>query len=471
MYQKAMNAIVKFHMLKQGDTVVVGVSGGADSAALLHFLSTLREKWNLKIKAVHVNHGLRGEAAKGDAEFVADFCASLGIELHVADYDIKREADKRRVSEEEAGRLVRYEEFDAAVKRYGANKIAVAHNRNDQAETVVLNLCRGSAMKGLCGISPVRDNIIRPLILCGRQEIENYCIENCIAYRTDASNFEETYTRNKIRLRVFPYLEKEINAKAVEHIADSAALLAEENAFLEKKAQEVWLRALREGKKDCVCLDTAVLLSEDSVIRRRVFGILAENLKRGRKDFTGKHIESLETLLFKETGAMVDLPYGYRAYRQYGLIRTEKKYCFADEIFSYNIPLDETIYLKEIKKYVRISLNEDKKVLLALNRCTKAFDYDKIIADCGNEKEEVSFQVRSRLAGDRILLKGVAGSKKVKDYFIDEKVPREKRGRIPIVTAGGRIVWIAGMRASEEFLADVDTKRILWIEFWEDQQR
>ncbi len=468
MYQKAMDAILKFHMLEKGDTVIAGVSGGADSAALLHFLSTLREKWNLEIKAVHVNHGLRGEDAKGDAEFVADFCASLGIELHVADYDIKREADKRGVSEEEAGRLVRYQEFDAAVKRYGADKIAVAHNRNDQAETVLLNLCRGSAMKGLGGIAPVRDNIIRPLILCGRKEIENYCAENHIAYRTDATNFEETYTRNKIRLRVFPYLEKEINPKAVEHIADSAALVAEENAFLEKIAQEVWLRALREEKKDCICLDTAVLSAEESVIRRRVFGMLAERLKRGRKNFTRKHMESLEALLYKETGTMVDLPYGYRAYRQYGRIRTEKKYCCADEFFGYNIPLDETIYLKEAKKYVRISLNEDKKVLLPLNRCTKAFDYDKIKNDCGNEEEEVSFQVRNRLAGDRISLKGIAGSKKVKDYFIDEKVPREKRGRIPIVTAGGRILWIAGMRACEEFLAGADTKRKVWIEFWED---
>ena len=229
---KALKTVEKYNMLFKGAKVVAGVSGGADSTALLLFLCSLRETYNLEIYAVHVHHGIRGEEADGDMAFVQQLCKQMNVHCTVKHHDIKGMAKTKNLSEEEAGRMARYTDFEEELKKHKADLIAVAHNMNDQAETVIMRLCRGTGLTGLAGIRPVRGKIIRPLIDCFRSEIEEYLKENNQSFRTDSTNFEEDYTRNRIRLRVLPYMSKEINSAASENIAKTAVILRQEDDFI-----------------------------------------------------------------------------------------------------------------------------------------------------------------------------------------------------------------------------------------------
>ena len=219
MYKKALATISKYHMLKKGDSVVLGISGGADSVALLHLLCKQREELNLTLFVVHINHGIRGVEADRDEGFVRKLCARWRVNFKAETFDVPKMAKEMGITEEECGRHVRYEAFENCLKANNASKIAVAHNLNDQAETLVMRLCRGTGLTGLSGIAPVRGHIIRPLIECSREEIEAYLEELHQPYCTDSTNLKEDYTRNKIRLNLLPYMEKEMNAGVIRNLA------------------------------------------------------------------------------------------------------------------------------------------------------------------------------------------------------------------------------------------------------------
>ena len=197
------------HMLTPGDRVVAGVSGGADSVCLLFVLLKIREEIPFSLHGVHVNHGIRKEAGE-DAAYVEQLCSQFGLPFILVKENVRERAAAEKRSEEEMGRLVRYQAFESVMKSVGANKIAVAHNSNDQAETMLFHLFRGSGLSGLCGIRPVRDHIIRPILCLERKEIEQYLEERKIAYCKDATNEEDDYTRNRIRHHILPYAEQEI---------------------------------------------------------------------------------------------------------------------------------------------------------------------------------------------------------------------------------------------------------------------
>ena len=232
--EKVQKTIEKYHMIEKGDSIIVGVSGGADSVALLMVLCSLQKEYQINIEAVHIHHGLRGEEADRDALFVKQLCEKWSIPCDVLEFDIAKEAKKRGIGTEEMGRICRYETF---YKKAGKTaKIAVAHHQNDQAETVLLNLCRGAGLTGMSGMSPIRENIIRPFLFVSRKEIEHFLSEKGICYCQDSTNEQNHYTRNKIRLSVLPFLENEINDKAIKHIASAASILSEEETFLEELA-------------------------------------------------------------------------------------------------------------------------------------------------------------------------------------------------------------------------------------------
>ena len=205
MREKVRHTIAKFLMFPQQAKIIVGLSGGADSVALLHMLCGMKEEMAWDISAVHIHHGLRGEEADADQKFAEELCASLGVPCVVKQYDVKAEASLRKLGEEETGRLLRYAAFREAAGKNGY--IAVAHHQKDQAETLLMRLCRGTGLTGLIGMSPVRGNICRPLLFCSREEIEEYCRENDLLWREDATNSQDKYTRNKMRLKVLPVLE------------------------------------------------------------------------------------------------------------------------------------------------------------------------------------------------------------------------------------------------------------------------
>lgn len=455
MYNKVIETIKKFNMLNNGENVVVGLSGGADSCALTHILARLSEKMDLHITAVHINHGIRGEEAERDERSAEEFCRRLNIEFIAYHCDIPSEAVKRGIGEEEAGRLVRYEKFyETAGKKNGA-KTAVAHNMNDKAETLIMNLCRGAGMKGLAGIKPVGGSIIRPLIFCTRDEIEKYCDDNNIEYCTDSTNLQNEYTRNKIRNILLPWLSENINPAAGMNMANASELLREEEEYLESKAQEQYKKLLKDSGDGFVSLNADGLASEHGVIRRRVLRIALRSLRPDMRDFGRKHTESAEDILMGDTGRRISLPRGITVSKGYGLINIlydrEKQGAFC-----YDIEPGKKYFIKETESYVLLSLNEEKNIKNAVNICTKKIDYDKI-------KDKI--QLRTRQTGDFISIKN--GRKKIKDIFIDDKIPSDKRDSYPLLVCGKSVI-IVGDRLGTDYYVGQDTKNILYIYIWEE---
>lgn len=453
MYNKVIETIKKFNMLNNGENVVVGLSGGADSCALTHILARLSEKMDLHITAVHINHGIRGEEAERDERSAEEFCRRLNIEFIAYHCDIPSEAAKRGIGEEEAGRLVRYEKFyETAGKKNGA-KTAVAHNMNDKAETLIMNLCRGAGMKGLAGIKPVGGSIIRPLIFCTRDEIEKYCDDNNIEYCTDSTNLQNEYTRNKIRNILLPWLSENINPAAGMNMANASELLREEEEYLESKAQEQYKKLLKDSGDGFVSLNADGLASEHGVIRRRVLRIALRSLRPDMRDFGRKHTESAEDILMGDTGRRISLPGGITVSKGYGLINIlydrEKQGAFC-----YDIEPGKKYFIKETESYVLLSLNEEKNIKNAVNICTKKIDYDKI-------KDKI--QLRTRQTGDFISIKN--GRKKIKDIFIDDKIPSDKRDSYPLLVCGKSVI-IVGDRLGTDYYVGQDTKNILYIYIW-----
>jgi len=439
MRKKARNTIEQFHMFTKDAKIIVGLSGGADSVALLHVLCSMKEAWS--ITAVHVHHGLRGEEADRDAAFAKAFCEKLGVPCIVRKVDVKAEAKARKLGEEETGRILRYEVFREVAGKDGF--IAVAHHQKDQAETVLMRLCRGTGLTGLVGMSPVRGNICRPLLFCSRREIEEYCRDNDLNWREDATNQEDTYTRNKLRLKVLPVLE-EINLRAVEHISETAELLSIEEDFLEQQAAACY-ESVKLSEME-VALDRRKLLELHPAMRKRVLRkAMAEFLSA---DVSQVQIEALEDLLEKETGKSRDFLEGIHAENRYDALVLSMK---QERVEGYQaaLPLGESVFLSGKGLKVTAWTGEKEEFL---PEDTKCFDLDKIQGE---------LCCRTRKTGDFIALKN--GRKKIKDLFIDEKVPRAERDTFPLIAIGEEVLWAVGLRVSEKYQPDENTKKYLYI--------
>jgi tRNA(Ile)-lysidine synthase len=455
--KKIQKAIEEYHMIRRGDSLVIGVSGGADSVALFHALWEMREELQLRLKVVHVHHGLRGAEADSDALFVQKLCEKWNVDYSIFHFDVAKEAKKRGCGEEEAGRHLRYEAFRKELPIGG--KIAVAHHQDDQAETVLMHLCRGSGLTGLCGMRPVHEDVIRPLLFCSRKEIETYCQEKGLAYCTDATNATPCYTRNKIRLELIPWLEKEVNVKTKEHISKTAQILTLEEDYLHTQAEQALAQArIFSEKKDECLLDISLLKRMHPAIRRRVLRQACFLLDGRMKDISYEHILALEALMEKQTGKKNSLPNGIGGVIQYENFRLFLNNIPNTQGFCYKMQPEETIFIKEVNKYVKLSFNAEKKERNFPSICTKQFDYDKIkdVLCC-----------RSRQKGDKLSIGG-GHEKKLKDFFIDEKIPASQRDSIPLIACKEEIIWVAGYRTSAKFHADNRTKNIVWISIWEE---
>lgn len=244
---KVLKTIKKYNMLQDGDRVVIGVSGGPDSMSLLNSLNNLKEKLNIKIYVAHINHMIREEADE-ETEYVRSFCEKIGVEFFAKRIKVEEEAKKQKIGTEEAGRNIRYEFFEEVAKKVGANKIATAHNSNDNAETVLMNIIRGTSISGLKGIEKVREGrFIRPIIECNRMEVEEYCKEQKLDPRYDKTNYENVYTRNKIRNLLIPYLQKEFNPNILEGINRLSNLATSNEEFINNIVENEYKKLLIIG--------------------------------------------------------------------------------------------------------------------------------------------------------------------------------------------------------------------------------
>ena len=464
---KVQKYILDNNLLSLNDKVVIGVSGGADSICLLNVLSNLIDEYKLKLYVVHVHHGIRGTDADEDEQFVKEYCTETlkdkNIEYYSFFYDIPKLVKINKLTEEEMGRKVRYDAFDEIVEKVHADKIAVAHNLNDNVETVLFNMCRGTGINGLKGIVSKNDNIIRPLLCVTRKEIESYLNDINVSYRQDVTNFEEEYSRNKIRLKVIPYLEENINSNVKEHINNLSLIAKDTEEFMSDYIDNIFNKIVtKDFQVDSIkyCIDVKALCIEKNIIKQRIIRKCIFELVNKLKDITNIHIEDILKLSDKNVGKRVELPYNIIAYRNYNSIdifvtndkleKDNKKYQIYEEI-----RLNYEYYLEYYDKHIIFEcLKREKNMIIPQNDYTKWFDYDKI---------DRNIVLRNRQSGDKMQLNPEGTRKKLKDLMIDLKINKNERDSVPLVAQGSNVLWLIGKRNSEGFRVDDNTKSILQI--------
>lgn len=311
--KKVLNTIIKYDLIKQDDSVVIGVSGGPDSMALLHVLFDLKAKIGFEICVAHINHMLRKEAEE-ETKFVQEFCNQIGVDCYIKRIDIKKEAEKFKISTELAGRNARYDFFEQIAQKVGANKIATAHNANDNAETVLLNLMRGSGTSGLKGIEKIRDGkLIRPIIECTRKEIEAYCEENHLNPKYDKTNMENIYTRNKIRNLLIPYMEENFNPNIVQTLNRLSTIASREDTFFNKIVEKEFENLNKTGDNNKIkkeekindkvfVLDLKKFNQLDYVIKSRLILYTISKLLGSSQGIEKIHIEDIIKLCGNNIG-------------------------------------------------------------------------------------------------------------------------------------------------------------------------
>lgn len=279
MKQKVKETIKKYNLINSGDRIVLGVSGGPDSIAMLDILRQLRDEIKFEIYVVHINHNIRGKDADEDEEYVKKYCENYNIKCFSKKIDVPTIAKNEKIGTEEAGRKVRYEYFDEILQKTNSNKIGIAHNKNDKVETIIMHLLRGSGVSGLRGIEPIRENkFIKPLIECDRQEIEKYCKENNLQPRIDKTNFENEYTRNKIRNIVIPYIKEQFNPNIIETITRLSEVISNEDNFIEKIAQETYNKLLVIEENNRIELNLKEFNLLDEVLKNRIILIATKKI-------------------------------------------------------------------------------------------------------------------------------------------------------------------------------------------------
>lgn len=442
-------------MVCTGDHLIVGVSGGTDSMCLLFVLHALSEKLSLKLTAVHINHGLRGADADEDQAFVEHFCEGYHIDYICYTTNIRTLAKEEHLSEEEAGRSFRYRCFEQARTERGAQKVAVAHHQDDLSETVLFNIFRGTGLDGLAGILPVRDQIIRPLLCLSRREIEAMLMDEGIPFRTDQTNFAATYSRNRIRLDILPYVREHINAGVDGHLTQLAAMAVQLKVYLKYQQEQVY-----EGLQNPDGgLRTDPLGALEPIILREVIRRWIQEQAGGLKDISQVHIEAIIDLVYKPVGRQLHLPYGIVVMRTYDSIefikngknREEEHLCPGEVDIRTPGQYICPPYSGTIEVLVE---NADQISKFEQNSYTKCFDYDKI---------ESSLKLRYRQPGDYMVMNTRGERKLLRRILIDEKIPRASREQMLLVADGAHILWLVGVKTSCAYQMNDETARLLVI--------
>ncbi len=452
--EKVKRTIRKYGMLSSGDRVVVAVSGGPDSVCLLGVLRALAREYGLQLHIAHLDHMFRGAGSAADARFVELLAATSGIPATIEAIDVPAYCRVRGLSAQEGAREVRYRFLDRVAGSVGADKVALGHTANDQAETVVMRLVRGAGLEALSGIPPVREKIIRPLLDTTRAEILSYLKKAALDFVTDPTNTQTLYTRNRIRRNVIPELER-LNPNAVAALAAGAALLRDESAALEELVAPV-IDGLLRRDGESVRIDRRSFLSLFPAVRRRALRTAVASL--GSSVSALSLVQTDEAVSFLEqaqSGRALDLPGGLILERSYDDIVVRPRP--AIRAFCVPLPVPGTALLPELSLLVDAQVSEGPSPPATVgNYLWQAeFDYAKIA---------LPLCLRSRRDGDRFCPVGMGGrGKKLQDYFVDEKIPRSRRDGIPLLASEADILWVAGLRTDERFLRGPGTKKYLIV--------
>ena len=408
------STVEKHNLIEKGDRILVALSGGADSVALLHLLADASQKYGITIGAAHVNHRLR-DTADRDMRFCEELCASLGIHLDILTVDIKKESENQGISEELCARNARYAFFESL----DYDKTATAHNKNDNAETILFNFMRGAQSHGLCGIPYKRGNIIRPLLDIKKNEITQFCQKSGYNFVTDETNFKEIYTRNKIRLSLIPEIERNFNNNFVNTVTANSELISFDEEFLADSANKLYT-----GE---ILTDFAKTLHPSLLFR--LIQIYYKEQTGDVQNLSVSYIKSIVSLMENgQTGQKIDLPKNFEAYISYGKLIIDEK---AGELgFEYELMPEIPLFIPEINKIITLKKDESGKIALP--------DTDGLT-------------VRTKKDGDFFYPVGMQGKKKISDYFTDKKIPKKQRFKIPILTKHSEIVSVLTYRDDRRF--------------------
>ena len=455
--KKVLDAITEYKLIEENDHIVVGVSGGPDSMALLYCLLEARKTIPFSIHIAHVNHGVRGEEARSDQLFVERISKELGLPYYTINVNMIEYGKERGITAEEAGRELRYGFFRDILERHGRGKIAVAHNMNDQAETLLMRIMRGTGPDGLKGMDYKSDDIIRPILGIDRKEIEDYIRQKGIETVLDKTNLQPIYSRNKVRLELIPYIEENFNPNIVTTLWRMSRIFSLDLNFLEEHTKIKFKNMLKSHDKNSIILHGDKFLVEDRSIQQRIIRNTILELNKSLQGISEGQIAGAVNLVNNlETGKEFHLSNDIILRINYDEIIIEKSREREKIAYSYDIDVPGSIILENGYCLETKIFTKDNDFVMEKTKNVKYFDYDKV---------EGNIRIRNRRDGDRFIPFGMKGSKKLKDYFIDEKVPRDLRDRIPLVVDNENIMWVVGYRISELYKITQDTKRILSISY------
>lgn len=483
MLKKLRKFIKENNILEKEEHIVVGVSGGADSVALMLMLCELQGEYGLNLSVVHINHGIRNEA-KEDADYVKKLCEAYHLSFQLFEADIPAMAKQQGMTEEEMGRIYRYQCFEQVMQKVGAKKLAVAHHKDDQAETVLFHLIRGSNIAGMEGMrlvaplpnyaktnSKVQRYVIRPLLPFRKEELVQWLEEKHITWKEDVTNGENTYSRNMLRNQVIPMLER-INSRTVEHIARFGEEMSRYQMFFQKMVDEYVKEYVQVSQSGMCSVNREHLLQQDEVL---INGVLYEMLTKAcgyKKDIGKIHIADIKELLHNQSGKQIHLPYHMIAENSYEKLIIRKDLQGEWENCEYTFSLlghmgEEDVYIEiDENRGLYLSLYEKKhcskeewenlvgEVISSKNNYTKYFECDKI----GD-----TLSIRTTKDVDSFLMNSKGNRKRVSRYFIDEKIPVEQRKKTLVLAQENNVLWIIGQRRSEDVKVTIQSEKILKV--------
>ena len=453
MYNLIRNNIIEKNLIDSGDNILIALSGGPDSVFMFHNLRKLRETLSFNLYASHINHMYRGEDAIHDEKFVKALCDKYGVKLFIKRKNAAEYAKELKCTEEEAGRILRYGFFKENLSEVGGGKVAVAHNLNDQAETVLQRIIRGTGIDGLSAMSFKKDNLIRPMLNISRDEIMNYLHENNYEYCIDITNTQDIYGRNKIRLNLIPYLEKNFNPNIKNSLYRMSQAMERDKKIIGKYIELKFFQVLKEKRANRIVFDLNMLKSLEAGESGRIIRRGIEELKGNTVNIQMKHIDyAINLIVSGKTGKKINLTEGFTAeisYDNFIINKTVEKV----QDFEYNITLNRLIYIKEIDKSLFLTVADIQEADLK-DKNTICLDYDLI---------KGKLIARSRRAGDSMIPCGMTGSKKIKDIFIDLKIPAEDRNKKLIIADDDNILWLEGYRINDRYKVSAATEKILKI--------
>ncbi len=447
--KKVRATIRKYSMLSDGDSVLIGLSGGPDSVCMTIILGKLKDELNIILNAVYIDHCLRPDETGNEAAFCSKLCDKLEIGFFLKTGDAKKSAEEKKLNLQEAAREIRYRIFEELSSEVNATKIAIGHTADDQAETFLMRSLRGSGVRGLSGIPPVRGNIIRPLIETEKIKIEKFLEQDVSqSFITDSSNRKEDYLRNWLRGTIIPELKKK-NPALIKSICRASDILREEDEYLEIIVTKTLMRLIsRKSDNNIELFLTPLETISKPVLRRVLRRAISETKGLAGVDFI--HIEDIIRLIEQgKPGDMLNLPKAIRAVREYSLLKITSDPVI--KLSGYEITPPSEVAMSETGTIIRASFEEAGAEMVE-GRASVLLDAGGMV---------FPLKVRPRAAGDFFYPSGLGKKKKLQDFFVDEKIPREERDKIPLILSGDNIVWVAGLRADDRFRVTDRTEKFL----------